>query len=168
MKKNILWTLIFLVIASCSFSTATRENLTKQELFIYQYKNFSLNKDFEITYLPDEFHPLKIGNSFFILFQNKSKNVIKIDVDKDLKILIYENNEWRVIDNRVKYLWGSNMIVLDNDATSPVDDIQSVVINPAVSNEGKPVDIRVVVTGEKTGILFHKHIGAYIDLILSP
>lgn len=139
----------------------------KQDSFNIKFSNVEFNKELVIIYFPEESHPFKIGQSFLIAFFNQSLNEIKIDLNKDLQILVFENDEWITFKNSSKYLDDTNFIDL-SFSNVEIFDFTSRTITPDIPNMGKSVEIRVVVTGKETIGDSHKQVGAYFDLTLAP
>lgn len=158
--------IIYMLVGCKSFQKCMPTDL-KQDSFTTMHADIEFNKDLVIVFLPEETHPLKFGQSFLIAIFNQSFDLIKIDLDRDLKIMAFENNRWKMLTNGSKFMQGSNFIEL-SVSNSQVVNFDTTTIIPVVPNAGKPVEIRVVLTGEKIVGVSQKQVGAYIDLMLSP
>lgn len=158
--------LIFL-ITGCASSNKCISNDLKQDSFNKIFSDTEFNKDLMMVYLPEKPDPVKIGQELLTAIFNQSLNAIKIDLDKDLQIMTFEKDEWIIIRNRVEYKFNSNFVNLQV-STSKFIDFKLNKIIPDITNTGKPVDIRVVVTGQEIIGSSQKNVGAYFDLTISP
>lgn len=165
MKVKMLLLISFLFLVGCTFLPKSTEILSKDEIFKLQFQHIEFNKDFQIIFFPDKNMPLQIGTSFFVLLKQESKNVIKFDLNKDVKILWFKDNKWISVENNVDYLDNSNIIEIKNDNRN---NVATASLLPALINEGNRVDIRIVIIGQTNGFIFPKKTGAFIDLTLSP
>lgn len=169
MKKSFFYFffLIFLITGCASSSMKCISSDFKQDSFNKIFSDTEFNKDLMMVYLPEKSHPLKVGQRLLTAIFNQSLHAIKIDLSKDLQIMTFEKDEWIIIRNRVEYKFDSNFIVLQV-STSKLIDFKLNTIIPDITNTGKPVDLRVVVTGKEITGSSQKNVGAYFDLTISP
>lgn len=158
---------ILFLLAGCKSHPKCVYDEMKQDSFNKKFSNIEFNKELVMIYFPEESNPFKIGQSLLIAFFNQSLNEIRIDLNKDLQILVFENDEWITFKNSSKYIHDSNLLDL-NVPNLEIFNFTTRKITPDIPNIGKSVEIRVVVTGEETIGTSYKQVGAYFDLALAP
>jgi hypothetical protein len=166
-KKVSLFLLIIFFLNSCSQVQISRKDKAFNDLIHIRDLNKSIRLE---SWTIDEINNLHIGDSIDLAAQNNTKYNIELSSDNWIRIFAYDKstNEWIDIPNLMNYYPVGNRILFPKNDES--DGIFGFSVYPSVINNSKPIEIRIVVTGEtKNRIpIISKQVGAYIDLILQP
>ena len=133
-----------------------------------------MNKSLEIAVARDvasNEQSFRLGSDIAVEVFNKSPHYISSDFNSQIKLLIYENNQWVEVKNDNTY---SGNMLLSPQGTLLLD-LQYTWVQPnldgsSLNSRNTKIPVRIVVIGEimegdtRTG----KNVGAYVDVFVKP
>jgi hypothetical protein len=163
---HILLLISLLIMPSCK----EHQQSAQDKAFLKMFPSMEMNTKIQLwepSHLPEQ---PRIGKILDLTLENFSKDKIRFPGDYGIKIYSYNNisNSWEVIGNDITYFPLGNPQVSPKGTDFP--GIIGISAVPMIVNEGKPVDIRVIVIGSvvRDGTPTSEQVGAYVDLTLQP
>jgi len=168
-----LFSVCLSILLSCSkLSDVKTSDLEKQFSTIVPLAD--MNKSLEIAVARDvaiSEQSFQLGSAIPVEVFNKSPHFVSFESNSQIKLLIYENNQWVDVKNDITY---SGTMLLSPQGTLLLD-LQYNWVQPnfdgtSLSSSSTKIPVRIVVIGEimegdtRTG----KNVGAYVDVFVKP
>ena len=161
--------ILFLLLVLANITSCSPKALQSKEAAFSRIVPLSeMNTRLKFMALDSSEKPYKIGSSIELALENTSSNRVIFPSDYGIKIFTYQNGKWISINNLTKYIPEGNTQVSPKGPDNP--GIIGVGFFPDLSNDGRPIELRVVVIGDvyegenPTG----EKASAYIDITLQP
>jgi hypothetical protein len=167
-KKYTLFLLVIVILFGCS--KQPNDNLSvKDKQFAITVHDVDMNENLSVV-VESKKEQFSSGSEIPLLIVNKSSHSISLQMNTDLKLLMYTSDQWVEIQNSLKYS-GDNLL-LSPQGNIPSDQLR-IFVKPVfdediLEDENASVLLRVVVLGETmtgetpTG----ENVGAYTDVSL--
>jgi len=153
------------LLTGCQISKSSKQEATFKELF----PNIEMNSKIRFWDPKIEAKPFKIGDPVFLTLENLTTDKIVFPSDYGIKIYnLSKAGGWIEIPNDVKYRPKGNPQVSPKETDMP--GITGIPLLPELTNEGKPIVIRVAVVGTvyHDNVPTNEQVGAYVDVTLQP
>jgi len=163
-RNILLFVILGLLSVRCSSTGLSQKDAAFNQIIPLE----GMNSKLEFIALDSMENPYRIGTSIALGLKNLTDFTIIFPSHYGLQIFAYQDNEWRIIDNLMQYIPEGNTQISPKGPDTPGQT--GVDFFPDVKNEGKSIEIRVVIHG----IVYEgdtptdEQAGAYIDITLQP
>jgi hypothetical protein len=158
--------LFLLVLTSACTNNGPAIPSGLQKSFNTMFPIEDINKSVRLS-ISSLYHDRTIGSTVYLTLSNQSDNQIRFPVALGLRIFIIEKGVWVEVQNQVS-MYGNELVL--EPKTDVLMSQAEIDFDPKIIDNGKSIQLRAVVIGEKvvngqkTGI----PVAAYIDLTLKP
>jgi hypothetical protein len=153
------------LLTGCSIIKSSKQEAAFKELF----PNIEMNSKIRFWDPKTANELFKIGDSVDLTLENLTTDKIIFPSDYGIKIFTLNNSvNWTEISNRAHYFPPGNPQVSPKGEGMP--GIIGIGCYPELTNEGKPIVIRVAVVGTvyHDNVPTNERVGAFVDVTLQP
>jgi hypothetical protein len=120
---------------------------------------------------PSGWNNFKIDETITLSITNTSESVLVFDPNFGTRVFIYEDNEWKETEDKIKNFYNDDIFIHPGAGDSdPTRNMEATSVRPELGNLKKTITIRIFIVGNlyENNTKTNKQTGAYIDVLLKP
>lgn len=170
MVKPIYYSLIFILLFAVISSCEAQNQSGQDKDFLEMFPLVEMNTKIQFWDPNRMIQTPRIGETLNLSLENFSQYKIVFPSDFGLRIFTFNDQSmsWDEIGNNANYFPTGNRQISPKGTDLP--GVILIGLQPTVLNEGKPVDVRVIVVGRvaQNGTPTNEQVGAWVDVTLQP